>query len=601
MRFSKFRPRQLLTLSLPDGIDHEFVIAHSRVFSVRAKVDFGLRSVPCHFDFPPCFQNKEIAMTTKHGSEPRGLEILKSQQQRGRVAGADPRFGSRFGRLFDASATTFPEHALTELARNMVAEFDEPKDGTDPEESGIPALYTYFGQFIDHDLTFDPQPNFKKIKDEKAVVDFRTPAFDLDNVYGRGRDDQPFMYDGDKFLRGVPILGGEPNGEDARDLPRNSMGRALIGDPRNDENSIVSQLQGLFHRIHNRAVDESGAPSDAKRFNDTQRVVRDHYQYVVMNDFLPKIVSDEVLRTLKKPNGNWDAKKLTLFKQNELDYPFMPVEFSVAAYRLGHSMVRPGYRLNDGTLEAIFPVHRNIGHNFPQGLTGFRPLITDWAIDWARFIDIDERDYGPDPDKTKDPGPRQIHEMFRRLQFAYRIDTSLVDPLGSLPPSVAANPASLALRNLQRGEQFRLPTGQEIAERMGIKPLEDKDILIGKAVDKVPKDEKPAFPITNIGGGAFERACPLWAYILAEAAHQKVQMDVPAKGSPGKVWTPQLGPVGGRIVAETFLALLNADKKSFLHDKTDWKPNGGKFGLRELVQYALGKPGDPGVKLMPRP
>jgi hypothetical protein len=192
--------------------------------------------------------------------------------------------------------------------------------------------------------------------------------------------------------------------------------------------------------------------------------------------------------------------------------------------------------------------------------------------------------------------------MFRRLQFAYKIDTSLVDPLGSLPPSVVANPASLALRNLQRGEQFRLPTGQEIAQRMGITPLQDKDILIGKAVavDKLAKDEKPAFPITDIGGGAFERACPLWAYILAEAAHHKVQMDVPAKGAPGKVPTPQLGPVGGRIVAETFLALLNADKKSFLHDKTDWKPNGGKFGLRELVQYALGKAGDPGVKLTPR-
>jgi hypothetical protein len=294
-----------------------------------------------------------------------GRSRVGSKPSRGRTSRATFQrqgspFGSRFGRLFDASETTakIPELAIEKLAEAMVAKFDEPKDGTDPEESGIPALYTYLGQFIDHDLTFDPEPNFKKIKDERAVVDFRTAAFDLDNVYGRGRDDQPFMYDGgDKFLRGIPITGEateQGQTSDAHDLPRNSMGRALIGDPRNDENSIVSQLQGLFHRIHNRAIDESKEKDDTKRFNDTQRLVRDHYQYVVMNDFLPKIVSDVVLKTLR-PNGRWDFTKLTLFTRKHLgddfqpDYPFMPVEFSVAAYRLGHSMVRPGYRVNDGT------------------------------------------------------------------------------------------------------------------------------------------------------------------------------------------------------------------------------------------------------------
>jgi hypothetical protein len=188
--------------------------------------------------------------------------------------------------------------------------------------------------------------------------------------------------------------------------------------------------------------------------------------------------------------------------------------------------------------------------------------------------------------------------MFRRLQFAYRIDTSLVDPLGSLPPSVASHPASLALRNLRRGVQFRLPTGQEIAEKIGVKALKDEEIIVGKAVDKPGKDDTQT-PIGKIADGAFKGACPLWTYILAEAAHNKTPMKVPAKGAPngGLVSTPQLGPVGGRIVAETFLALLAADKRSFLHGP-DWKPNGGAFGLRELVLYALG---DSGVKLAPRP
>src|SRR5207344_965639 len=126
---------------------------------------------------------------------------------------------------------------LTKLATAMSAGFDPPKDGKDDEESGIPALYTYLGQFIDHDLTFDPASSLQKQDDPDALTDFRTPAFDLDNVYGRGPDDQPYLYDGNnRFLLGNPLTGGNPG---AFDLARNNAtpARALIGDPRNDENS----------------------------------------------------------------------------------------------------------------------------------------------------------------------------------------------------------------------------------------------------------------------------------------------------------------------------------------------------------------------------
>src|SRR5882757_4112451 len=240
---------------------------------------------------------------------------------------------------------------LAELAKKMSADFDPPKDGKDDEESGIPALYTYLGQFIDHDITFDPASSLQKQNDPDALVDFRTPAFDLDNVYGRGPDDQPYMYDGNgSFLMGDPIQGGDAG---AKDLPRNNANprRALIGDPRNDENSIVSQLQGLFLRFHNRTLKDNPGLS----FEDVQRLVRFHYQYVVINDFLPRIIDSGVLNQLKS-GSHYDPSKLKFFHWK--DDPFMPVEFSVAAYRLGHSMIRPGYRLNDDdkTLLPIFPV-----------------------------------------------------------------------------------------------------------------------------------------------------------------------------------------------------------------------------------------------------
>jgi hypothetical protein len=159
---------------------------------------------------------------------------------------------------------------------------------------------------------------------------------------------------------------------DAFDLPR-FAGRALIGDPRNDENGIVSQLQGLFLRFHNRMVDDNPGLS----FEALQQRVRFHYQYVVLNDFLPRIVSNAVLSDLKT-GGHYDQSKLKYFHWKT--WPFMPVEFSVACYRLGHSMIRPGYRLNDddSMLLSIFP-----DRDFKNALTGFQTMAPGRAIDWA--------------------------------------------------------------------------------------------------------------------------------------------------------------------------------------------------------------------------
>jgi hypothetical protein len=504
-------------------------------------------------------------------------------------------FQGRFGRMFRfLPAATYGKSdaesraALMALGNAMTSSFDAPKDGFDAEESGVPALYTYFGQFIDHDITFDPMTTLIQHSDPDAVTDFRTPALDLDNVYGRGPGDQPYMYDngGPKFLLGDRLDNG------ALDLPRNNANprRALIGDPRNDENSIVSQFQALMLRFHNRVVDDN----PRLEFSALQRIVRWHYQWAVIHDFLPKIVSAPVLESLKR-NGKFDKGLLKFFHwKNE---PFMPVEFAVAAYRLGHSMVRPGYRLNDddATLLPIFPIPPNTIAGDPagilDGLTGFQAMAANRGIDWGRFIDLDGdgRPYGDDPDKVNPANAA----MKKRLQFAYRIDTSVVTPLSVLPSTVASDPPpSLPQRNLIRSFELGLPTGQSVAKAMGIKPLDDNEIVIGKAVD-APSGDDVLGRLSDLPQlSAFLGNCPLWTYVLAEAARTRILLSIPVEGGK-KITTPQLGPVGGRVVAEVFLGMLFGDNDSFLSVDPEWIPTigkkGDKFALRDIVAFALGR------------
>jgi hypothetical protein len=209
----------------------------------------------------------------------------------------------------------------------------------------------------------------------------------------------------------------------------------------------------------------------------------------------------------------------------------------------------------------------------PEGLTGFREMNPAWAFDWGRFIDLDVRKYdGTDAENQK------------RLQFAYRIDTALVNPLGNLPPAVASNPSSLAARNLLRGWRLGLPSGQHVAQQMGLVPLADKDILIGQGVDD---PESPLKSITSVGA-AFKGNCPLWTYVLAEAMRNKEPVKIPVTEDK-TIQTPRLGPVGGRIVAEVFLGLMYGDKHSMLNLAPQWVPDAGPdYRLKDFVAYALG-------------
>jgi len=509
---------------------------------------------------------------TPHGRPPRGLDsVPRSTSHQG-----------AFGRIFRNLPPFEPDDAdLVALAATMIEGLTpegnplETDDASAPSNNpDIPAGYTYLGQFLDHDLTFDPNSLLQRDNDPDGVQNFRTPKFDLDSLYGSGPDDSPYLYaDGVQFLLG-------PNDHGEIDLPRNSAGRGLTGDPRNDENVIISQLHLAFLEYHNAVVDEIAAVGDATDmlFEDARQVVRWHYQWLVLHDFLTKLVGQGIVDDILKKDtlgiavgggvGSASQWKPDLKFYAYKVQPFIPVEFSVAAYRFGHSQVRANYALNfdtagnnsDGSPKEI-PIFDPKNPDDPNAndLRGFRPRPADRTIDWFRFF----FDLGGLPGET---------------QLTRTIDTQLSHGLGGLPTSVASNPSSLAARNLLRGKSLGLPSGQDVAREMGIPEYliisTDNHALpfrIGTAYtlpDGTPDPTVPADPPNKAALElAFGRQTPLWYYILKEA-------ELLTQGRC-------LGPVGGRIVAEVFIGLMAGDSLSFLNREPDWRPKADEFGCTQ--------------------
>jgi hypothetical protein len=440
------------------------------------------------------------------------------------------------------------ETPLTELAAQMI----EPEGG-DVLDGPIPAGYTYLGQFIDHDITFDPASSLQRMQDPDALHDFRTPRLDLDSLYGDGPNNDPYLFDPDVDDGKTSFLIGT-NASGEADLPRNvvpnapnglARGRALTGDPRNDENVIVGQLHLLFLRFHNKVVEKLKNDGDASEpehlFEEAQRQVRWHYQWIVVNDFLRRIcgdaVVDDILRneTYVAASGQVEIPSIALRFFHWRREPFMPVEFSVAAYRFGHSMIRPAYQLNDQTpvIPLFSPGELQEEH---QDLRGFRPLASGWTIKWLPLF------FGEDP----------------AVQRARKLDTKLADPLKDLPG--VPDPTALAARNLRRGAALQLPSGQRVARAMALEPMNDETLNIAS--------------ISN----EFVDSAPLWFYILKEA-----------EVAGGE----KLGPVGGRIVAEVLLGLIEGDSFSFPNVEPKWKPTlgttPGEFKMPDLVRFVEGE------------
>jgi hypothetical protein len=160
--------------------------------------------------------------------------------------------------------------------------------------------------------------------------------------------------------------------------------------------------------------------------------------------------------------------------------------------------------------------------------------------------------------------------------MAYKIDASLAAPLARLP-SVVVN---LAERNLIRGRALRLPSGQAVATQLRLTPLPDDQILIGD------ESRGAAVPITEVDA-SFAGNTPLWVYVQAEAAAAR-RADAGQGSEPG-IHPRQLGEVGGRILAETYLGLLASDPTSILN--REFEPTlgtaGRPFTLGSLIDAAL--------------
>lgn len=490
-------------------------------------------------------------MEQHHGIRTRGLSLGLAAVPQG------PLFEGRFGRMFRGLPVfEVKKNDLRDLADSMTQTgfVDNPK---------IPAGFTYLGQFVDHDITFDATSSLQRMNDPEALVNFRTPRFDLDSLYGRGPVETPFLYDQAdpdrvKLLVGKVITDEGGREEHQHDLPRNdpdpAQQRALIGDHRNDENTFVSQLHLLFIKFHNRVVDMVRADRPRLKgdnlFKEVQRIVRWHYQWVVVFEFVDGTVPKGMLDDLLVEEDGLRKVKLKFYDWKK--QPFMPVEFSGAAYRFGHSQVRDRYSINTTVheLPTFLPADELAQHPDPRraDFRGFRGLPPFWTVSWPFFFKLD--------------GGQDV------LQPSLTIDTKISGPLTNALPGAdhaKADERSLPRRNLLRGRALKLPSGQRVARRMGI-PRRSRlttgdDLgLEGELLEKFGGEETP-----------------LWYYVLREA-------EVQQNGE-------RLGQVGGRIVAEVLLGLLDGDPLSFLSVEPNWAPElegaeDGRFTMADLIRFA---------------
>ncbi|MFD7818618.1 heme peroxidase family protein [Streptomyces sp. NPDC059785] len=518
---------------------------------------------------------------------------------------AEQQMAFRFSRLSREKGVQISEGLRRKLADAMTKEEIDPNS-----KPGIPAGFTYLGQFVDHDLTMDASASmlaFGEPVSLEMLMQGHSPALDLDSLYGFGPGCATFRnyFDSSgRFKMGSTLGVSDPAGIPAVntdqwgfDLPRagesaigsrGDMRMPLIPDTRNDENLAVAQISLAFMRFHNRVhsrLAEHGLPT-AMLFDSARETVVKHYQWMLRTDFLPRIVDpgivDQVFngqRRFFEPLRGGDPRHAT----RPGDRPTMPIEFSVAAYRLGHSMVRGFYSWNrvftrdapggPATLEKLFRFSGRSGNLSFDGDINDRNsgsnlrLPSSWIPDFRRLFNLEEA------------GRKDLLVPPDQFNLAHRIDTRLVKALRELPVGAIDQPdvpsgvqLNLAFRNLTRAAMLGLATGPQLAHEMGMKAL-SKDQIITGAEDGARLDTLTAEEREELVAHT-----PLWFYILREA-------ETAPRGAG------RLTGVGGTIVAEVFHRAMEGSTYSIVKDP-HWRPSlpayqKGAFTMTDLMLFAF--------------
>ncbi|MUG96682.1 hypothetical protein F7734_31820 [Scytonema sp. UIC 10036] len=526
---------------------------------------------------------QNIPFQFSHGGYIKQEAVTRSvEESRTRAIDVETDFDYLFPELAKDPNSLLPVTNTKDVIAKLKALGDAMIDSTDftepppqaPISSTIPPVFTYFGQFIDHDITANTDRTSEDLKTDITKEDFkplppstvieklknlRRPTFDLDSVYGDGPTLDPnFPTEAKSFYQendpvklkvgqatdspDIPGVKIPPEGDLMRDLPRDENKRAIIGDSRNDENLIVAQLHVAFLRFHNAVVDwvRANEPKNAgdniTLFKRAQQLVRWHYQWLVINDFLKTLTVKGTVDSIL--TGGLKFYKL---RNGEL---FMPLEFSVAAYRFGHSLIRGAYDHNRNftdrplTPQPITNATFNLLFLFTGkgGLGGTSTLPFNWIIEWNRFAD-------------------KGRASIRGRNSARRIDTRLTKFLSEMDNEIDQSNTQaindllkhLAKRNLLRGYLLSIPTGQSLADKLGVKRLTAEELQRRNSTQM------------NQALAPFLEKTPAWYYILKES-------EIRANGD-------SLGEVGSRIVAETFIGLMKNDPFSYLNK--DWNPSQG--------------------------
>jgi Animal haem peroxidase len=429
----------------------------------------------------------------------------------------------RYGRLFPGlPALAGEDEALLALgsAGGLCDAGDSCRDAIETA-----AGWPLFGQFIAHDITSDRSP-LTSHAEEPDAVNFRSPRADLECLYGGGQVGSPFLYRRDDPAQ--LLLGRNDRGEQS-DVPRNTEGVALIGDPRNDVHVVVSQLHVAMIKVHNLLVErarEHGI-TGTEVFEVARRETIWHYQWVIVNDYLPRLVGVELVESILDEGPRY-------YRPDGV--PRIPLEFADAAFRYGHSQVRDSFELN---------AHSGALRLFPD-LVGFRPVPAELAVEWSRLFDVE----GAQP-----------------AQRAKLIDGRLARSLIELPAAITGEVEvdayhSLAGRDLARGNTYGLPSGEAVAEAMGDAPLADDPLGLSAAGWPGETPLWLYFLAESASRGRGERLGPSGGRIVAEVLIGILDADRSSYLASEPTWTPALPARGERFGLTDLLLATDANGRT---------------------------------------